>query len=103
MQPSVHLRVEPFGAFSFLNKLNDPKEETRWRIVFIFGYRNEPESLPLLLEAFQDESWLIRTEAAVGLCRFDAERVIPEMKKMENDSRSFIRNNARWVIRKIRL
>jgi hypothetical protein len=80
----------------------DVREEVRWRIVFIFGHRNVPESVPLLLEAFQEESWLVHTEAAVGLCRFNPEQVIPKMKDLNKDSRAYVRNNSRWVIYKMK-
>lgn len=96
---SVH-----FNAAKLLDAYNDPRlsEEEQWRIVYIFGHRDEPESIPLLTEALQNESWLVYTEAAVGLCRFDPEYVISEMKKLRNDPEKHIRNNSRWVMKRIR-
>lgn len=76
-------------------------DEVKWRIVYIFGHRAESESIPLLVEALQNESWLIRNEAAVGLCRFEPEQVIPQMTELKNDSREYIRKNYRWVIQHI--
>ena len=77
-------------------------ETVRWRIVCILGHRRDPKSLPLLLEAFQDESWLVHTEAAVGLCRFNPKEVIPEMKALRKDSREYVRNNSQWVINRMK-
>jgi hypothetical protein len=77
-------------------------EEVQWRIVFIFGNRREPESLSLLFEAFRDDTWLVHTEAAVGVCNFDTEYVLPEMKALRRDPRSHVRTNSRWVIRRIK-
>jgi hypothetical protein len=77
-------------------------EEVQWRIVYILGHRREPESLTLLLEAFRDEKWLVHTEATVLLCNFDHEDVLPEMKSLRKDPRPYIRNNSRWVIRRIK-
>ena len=77
-------------------------EEIQWRIVFVLGHRRETGSLSLLLEAFQDEKWLVHTEAAVGLCNFDPGDVLPEMKSLRNDPRPYIRSNSRWVIRRIK-
>mgnify|MGYP006282406521 CR=1 FL=1 len=77
-------------------------EEVQWRIVYILGHRNVPESIPLLLDAFQNKSWLVHTEAAVGLCRFNPNKVIPEMKSLRKDSRAYVRNNSQWVIDKIK-
>ena len=89
-----------FAANELISIYNRPdvNEVLRWRIVFIFGHRKAPESVPLLLIALQDESWLIHTEAAVGLCRFNKEMVIPEMKALKKDSRAYVRSNSKWVI-----
>ena len=86
-----------FATNELISLYNKPdvSEEVRWRIVFIFGHRNVPESIPLLLESFQDESWLVHTEAAVGLCRFNPEKVIPEMKALKKNSRAYVRNNSK--------
>lgn len=43
-------------------------EEVQWQIVFVFGHRQEPGSIPLLLEAFREESWLVHTEARPWDC-----------------------------------
>ncbi len=86
-----------------LYKQANVSEESRWRIVYVFGKRNEPESLPFLFEAFQNESWLIHTEATVALSRFEADQLLGEIKVLKNDSKSFIRNNAKWVIRQLKL
>ncbi|HDZ41244.1 MAG TPA: HEAT repeat domain-containing protein [Bacteroidetes bacterium] len=92
-----------FDAAKLLETYNEPgiSEEVQWRIVYVFGHRHEPESIPLLTEALQNEIWLVHTEAAVGLCRFDPVYVIPEMKKLGNNSEKHIRNNSRWVIKQI--
>lgn len=76
-------------------------EEVRWRIVHVFSHRNEPESVPLLLHAFRDESWLVHTEATVGLSRFDPEQILPEMRSMKDDPAVYVRNNSRWVIKQL--
>lgn len=93
-----------FSANKLISLYNKPgvSEEVRWRIVFIFGHRDVLESLPLLLEAFLDESWLVHTEATVGLCRYNPEKVIPEMKALKKDSRVYVRNNSNWVIKKMK-
>ena len=93
-----------FDASKLLETYEEPGtgEEVRWRIVFVFGHRDEPESIPVLVKAMQEESWLVHTEAAVGLCRFDPEYVIPEMKSLRNDPEKHIRNNSRWVMKSIK-
>lgn len=93
-----------FATNDLISIYNEPdvSEEVRWRIVFIFGHRKVPESVPLLLTALQDESWLIHTEAAVGLCRFNKELVIPEMKALKKDSRAYVRSNSQWVIHRMK-
>ena len=89
-----------FNADDLISVFNEQGsgEEIKWRITYIFGHRQEPESLSLLLDALQDRSWLVHTEAAVGLCRFETEKVNVEMTKLKNDSRDYVRNNSRWVI-----
>jgi len=74
-------------------------EEVRWRIVYIMGNRELPESLPLLVNALRDPSWLNYNEAAVGLSRMPADQVIPAMKELLNDSNPLVVKNADWVIR----
>jgi len=93
-----------FIADDLISVYHEPgvREEVQWRIIFVFGHRKEPESLPMLVEALQEESWLIHTEAAEDLCRFDPEQVIPEMKALKNDTRPYIRNNSRWVIHQMK-
>ncbi len=44
----------------------DIPEEVRWRIIYIFGNRQESEPVLLLEDALQDSSWLIHMEALVG-------------------------------------
>jgi HEAT repeat protein len=92
-----------FVPDDLIRLLNEPgvSEEVHWRIIYIFGHRYEPESVPVLLKALRSESWLVHTEAAVGLCRFNPEQIIPEMEALKNDPRPYIRNNSRWVIRQV--
>jgi HEAT repeat protein len=95
--------VKYFVPEDLISLYNDPdvSEKVRWRIVYVLGHRNESESVPALLKAFRAESWLVHTEAAVGLCRFHPEEIIPEMKALKNDPRPYIRDNSRWVIRQM--
>ena len=75
-------------------------EETRWRIVFVLGHREVPESLPLLIEALRDPGWLVYNEAAVGLSLLPSEKVNPRMKELLEDPDPKVRSNAQWVIGK---
>ncbi|MBE9509639.1 MAG: HEAT repeat domain-containing protein, partial [Bacteroidetes bacterium] len=83
-----------------LYKQSGTLEETRWRIVFVLGHREVPESFPLLVEALRDPGWLVYNEAAVGLSRMPSEKVNPMMKKLLKDPESQVRRNAQWVIGK---
>jgi len=98
------ITTDHFNAARLIETYNEPGlgEEVRWRIVFVFGHRHEPESISLLTEALQDESWLVHTEAAVGLSRFEEDAVIPQIDILRGDRRKFIRNNAEWVLNKFR-
>jgi len=74
-------------------------DEIRWRIVYVFGHRGTPDLVPLLIEAFQDESWLVHTEATVALGCLEPDQVVPHIEPFRKDSRRWVQNNARWVIR----
>lgn len=90
-----------FSFRDLVNVYHEPgiTDEVRWRIVYVFGHRGTPDLLPLLIEAFQHESWLVHTEATVALSRLEPDQVVPHIKPFRQDSRSWVRNNARWVIR----
>jgi len=81
---------------------SETPEEVRWRIVFIMGNRELPESLPLLVNALRDPSWLTYNEAVVGLSRMPADQVLPTMKELLNDSNPLVVKNARWVIKNMK-
>ena len=85
-----------------LYKQPETSEETRWRIIFVLGHRDVPESFPLLIEALKDPGWLVYNEAAVGLSRKPSEKVNPVMKELLKDPGSQIRSNAKWVIGKLK-
>jgi len=90
------------GELVDLYKQSGTPEETRWRIVFIMGHRDVPESLPLLVEALRDPGWLVYNEAAVGLSRLPSEKVNPRMKELLADPDFQVRSNARLVIKKLK-
>ena len=93
-----------FHADEFISLYNKPDvtEKTKWRIVYIISHRREKEMIPLLSEAFREESWLIHTEAAIALSRFEEELIIPEMNKWVHDPRPYVANNSRWVIKHLK-
>ena len=88
------------GELVVLYKQDGIPEEVRWRIVYVMGHREVPESLSLLLDALGDPSWLVCNEAAVGLSRLPAEKVLPAMKELLKDPDPRVVKNAKWVIRK---
>jgi len=90
------------GELVDLYKQSGTPEEVRWRIVYILGNRELPESLPLLVQALRDPSWLTYNEAAVGLSRMPADKVIPAMKELLNDSNPMVVKNANWVMDNIK-
>lgn len=81
-----------------LFKQSGTPDETRWRIVYVLGNRNLPESIPLLVEALGDPEWLVYNEAAVGLSRLPSEKVIPKMEELLKDDNPRVVKNAKWVI-----
>ena len=93
-----------FNTNGLLSVYNNPgiNEKVQWRIIYVFGHRKEVESIPFLVQALKNESWLVNTEAAVGLCSFEKEQVLKEMKALKNDSRPFVRNNVNWVLKQLK-
>ena len=89
------------GELIDLYKQPGTREETRWRIVYVLGNREMPESLPLLVEALRNPSWLVYNEAAVGFSRILSEKVIPLIKELLNDSNKQVSSNAKWVIERL--
>ncbi len=77
-------------------------EEVRWRIVYIMGNRELPESLPLLTDALRDPSWLVYNEATVQLSRMPEEQVLPVMEELLNNSNPLVVKNAEWVIQRMK-
>ena len=92
---------KPDDLLSAYNQLG-VSEETQWRIIYVFGHRQEAESVPVLVDALQNESWIVNNEAAVGLSRFNAQQVLDKMKALKNDNRPFVRQNAKWVIKNVK-
>jgi len=93
--------IIPEKLVDLYNQTETP-EEIRWRIVYIMGNRELQESLPLLMDALRDPSWLVYNEAAVGLSRMPGDQVLPAMKELLNDSNPLVVKNADWVIRRIK-
>jgi HEAT repeat protein len=90
-----------FNARELMNVYSQwaENEKIQWRIVYIFGHRNESETLPFLFEALKNKSWLVHNEAAVGLSRQNPELVLPLLKELQTDSLVFVRENAKWLQR----
>lgn len=94
-----------FNARELINVYSQSvnNEKVQWRIVYVMGHRNQPESLPFLLEALKNKSWLVNNEAAVGLCKLEPELVFPILKEFKKDSMKFVRKNAKWVMENLTL
>ena len=91
----------PMELLGLYNQPATP-EEVKWRVVYIFGHRELPESLPLLVEALKDPSWLIYNEAAVGLSRMEGEEVMQEIKQLTKSDDPRVVKDAKWVIREFK-
>jgi len=89
-----------FEPDKLIQVYTNPKmsEEIQWRIIYVFGQRNNDESIPFLCEALKNESWLVHTEAAVSLIHFDKSKVLTELDVLKNDSSKIVRNNVEWIV-----
>jgi len=98
---TTSINFKPDNLISVYNK-SEASEEVQWRITYVFGKRKEEKSIPFLMEALQNESWLVHNEAAVALSRFNPERVTEELEKKTNDERSFVSKNSKWILRQFK-
>ncbi|WP_297085615.1 HEAT repeat domain-containing protein [uncultured Draconibacterium sp.] len=80
----------------------ETNEEVKWRIVYVFGERKNIAYIPFLCQALKHNSWLVRTEAAVGLLHFEKDLVIDEINSLQTDSLPGVRENANWVLSRLK-
>ena len=74
-------------------------EEIRWRITYIMRMRNTIDTIAFLINALQDESWLVYNEAAVGLKGLLNEDLTATLISIINETKNEqTRAAARWII-----
>lgn len=76
----------------------DTPEIVRWRIIHILGQSPEMNYLNLHLEALSDPGWLVHNEAALALTRMPPDRVLPELRYLEQSGDADLVRRAAWVI-----
>ncbi|MCY1721110.1 HEAT repeat domain-containing protein [Prolixibacteraceae bacterium Z1-6] len=93
-----------FDAEVLLSVYKKPNvnETVQWRIIYVLGHRQDAAIVPVLVEALQNKYWLVHTEATVGLCRFEPEVVLNELKNLGNDSRPFVQKNSKWITQQLK-
>jgi SAM-dependent methyltransferase len=62
------------------------------------GQRPDKNHLDLQVKALSDPGWLVRNEAAFALTRMPAEKVLPEMRYLEQSDDPELARQAGWVI-----
>ncbi len=77
-------------------------EMVQWRIVYVLGQQRNPDNIPFLCDALKNKSWLVHTEAAVSLIRFEKERILKKVETMQNDSSKIVRNNVEWIVSQLK-
>lgn len=90
-------RQASWPAEAYRAWLEDEDEDIRFWTVKILGERDQPDSIPLLLEMFDDPAWPIRRGAAEGLARFGAAAVAPVREAMVR--RGDDANQRYWLTR----
>ncbi len=63
----------------------DPSVKVRSRAAFFLGNLPDPESVPNLLKALEDESWLVRQNALEALGKLGAPEALPVLLKKLKD------------------
>jgi HEAT repeat protein len=74
-------------------------EMVRWRIIHVMGRRHRQNHLSLFMDALSDPGWLVHNEAALVLSRSDAEKVIADLRFLEQSGVPELAERAGWVIR----
>ena len=70
----------------------------RWRIIHVMGRRPEKNYLDLLLDALSDPDWLVNNEAALWLSGMPPERVLPELRFLQQSGDPDLSERAGWVM-----
>lgn len=85
------------GRLIRLYHRNETTEQVRWRIIHVLSLRPEMEYLYLLLEALADPGWLVHNEAAIALTRMSPDKVLPELRYLEQSADPQVVGRASWV------
>jgi len=88
----------PGKLIRLYHKASTP-ELVRWRIIHLMGRRTEHNYISLYLDALGDPGWLVHNEAALVLSRMEAEKVIPDLRFLEQSGEEELAERAGWVIR----
>ncbi len=73
-------------------------ELVRWRIIHVLGNRPEKNYMNLHLEALSDPAWLVHNEAALALSRMPPDKVVPDLRYLEQSGEMDLVQRVGWVI-----
>jgi len=94
------VRMENFSSGRIIRLFHKPDtpEIVRWRIVHVLRLRPEKNHLDLHVGALSDPGWLVQNEAALALTGLPADKVLPEMRYLEQSDDHGLVRLAGWVI-----
>ena len=80
--------------------LNEPKEHIRWEAIKTLSQIADPESIPVLIKALENDDFDVRWLAAEGLIEIGKESIKPLLKSLIHDPDSnFLLEGAHHVLK----
>jgi hypothetical protein len=80
--------------------LNEPKEHIRWEAIKTLSQIADPESIPVLIKALENDDFDVRWLAAEGLIEIGKESIKPLLKSLVHDQDSrFLLEGAHHVLK----
>ena len=70
----------------------------KWEAIRILGTLEQPELSELFLQKLYDSDWMIRSEAAVVLSKFNPEFVVEPLIKIMKDKNDFVGEEVIWIL-----
>jgi HEAT repeat protein len=88
-------------VLNYLSDLNSsPKEYIRWEALKILSQIPDPDSIPILVNALDDENFDVRWLAAEGLIHIGSESIIPLLEFLVINSDSvFVKEGVHHVLK----
>ena len=96
---ALGLARAPAGLHAIAALVRLGTERERIKASRALGRLARPEAVPLLLEALEDEAWVVRAQAASALGRIGDARAVDALERALSDAAWWVRANAAEALR----